>query len=137
LPRFGGDAQGVRHRRGSSFASSRRVDRVAGAPRGGKLGGQGAAIRGFRVQLTSPVPPFAPLRMSHTPPHHSTSDDSAANLPVVLHARVVVGAGGGPEKTILNSPRFLTALGYRGVCAYMRPPNDEEFEVLVDRAAEW
>ena len=29
--------------------------------------------------------------------------------PVVLDARVVSGSGGGPDKTILNSPRFLAA----------------------------
>ena len=29
--------------------------------------------------------------------------------PVVLDARVVTGSGGGPDKTILNSPRFLAA----------------------------
>jgi hypothetical protein len=27
--------------------------------------------------------------------------------PRVLHLRVVAGTGGGPEKTILNSPRFI------------------------------
>ncbi len=56
--------------------------------------------------------------------------------PLVLHARVVTGTGGGPEKTILNSPRFLTALGYDCVCAYMHPPSDPGFEVLRQRAAE-
>ena len=36
-----------------------------------------------------------------------------ADAPVVFDTRVVTGAGGGPEKTILNSPRFLEPLGYR------------------------
>jgi glycosyltransferase involved in cell wall biosynthesis len=49
---------------------------------------------------------------------------------VVLDARVVTGAGGGPDKTILNSPRFLGPLGYRMVCAYLHPPDDPGFEVL-------
>lgn len=55
-------------------------------------------------------------------------------LPVVLDARVVTGAGGGPEKTILNSPRFLKPLGYRMVCAYLHPPGDPGFEVLRQKA---
>jgi glycosyltransferase involved in cell wall biosynthesis len=58
-------------------------------------------------------------------------------LPVVLHTRVVTGTGGGPEKTILNSPRFLSNLGYRASCAYMHPPNDPGFEVLRERAKAW
>lgn len=57
--------------------------------------------------------------------------------PVVLDARVVTGAGGGPEKTILNSPRFLEPLGYRMLCAYMHPPNDPGFEVLRAKAAKY
>jgi glycosyltransferase involved in cell wall biosynthesis len=53
---------------------------------------------------------------------------------VVLDTRVVTGAGGGPEKTILNSPRFLKSAGYEMLCAYMRPPGDLGFERLVRRA---
>jgi glycosyltransferase involved in cell wall biosynthesis len=55
---------------------------------------------------------------------------------VVLDARVVTGAGGGPDKTILNSPRFLLPAGYRNLCAYMHPPGDEGFEQLRRTAAE-
>jgi hypothetical protein len=38
----------------------------------------------------------------------------------VLHARIVSGAGGGPEKTILASPRALERSGsrYRALAAY-------------------
>ncbi len=54
--------------------------------------------------------------------------------PVVLHARVVTGAGGGPDKTILNSPRFLRPMGYRTVCGFLRPPRDMGFETLRQRA---
>ncbi|VTS00044.1 Glycosyl transferase, group 1 family protein OS=Rhodopirellula maiorica SM1 GN=RMSM_06534 PE=4 SV=1: Glyco_trans_4_4: Glycos_transf_1 [Gemmata massiliana] len=57
--------------------------------------------------------------------------------PVILDARVVTGAGGGPEKTILNSPRFLESLGYRMVCAYMHPPGDPGFDVLTRQAAKY
>src|SRR5258707_946896 len=59
-----------------------------------------------------------------------------ANRPVVLDARVVTGTGGGPDKTILNSPRFLDALGYRMLCAYLHPPEDPGFDVLRQRAKE-
>jgi glycosyltransferase involved in cell wall biosynthesis len=57
--------------------------------------------------------------------------------PVVLEARVVRGSGGGPDKTILNSPRFLTPLGYRTVCAYLHPPADPGFEQLRAKARAW
>src|SRR3954465_4975201 len=60
-----------------------------------------------------------------------------AKLPLVLHVRVVTGAGGGPEKTILNSPRFLPDLGYRSICAYMRPPHDVGFASIRRRAEQW
>jgi glycosyltransferase involved in cell wall biosynthesis len=53
--------------------------------------------------------------------------------PVVLDVRVVVGAGGGPEKTILNSPRFLEP-AYRNLCAYMHAPGDTGVETLREKA---
>ncbi len=55
-------------------------------------------------------------------------------FPVILHTRVVCGSGGGPDKTILNSPRYLEPAGYRTLCAYMHPPGDPGFEVLRRRA---
>jgi glycosyltransferase involved in cell wall biosynthesis len=55
---------------------------------------------------------------------------------VVLHTRVVAGSGGGPDKTILNSGRFL-APEYRTLCAYMHPPRDPGFEQLQDKARRW
>jgi glycosyltransferase involved in cell wall biosynthesis len=57
--------------------------------------------------------------------------------PVVLETRVVAGSGGGPDKTILNSPRFLTPLGYRTVCAYLHPPGDPGFDQLRRKAQTW
>ena len=65
------------------------------------------------------------------------ADAEPPAVPVVLDARVVTGAGGGPEKTILNSPRFLGPLGYRMLCAYMHPPGDPGFEVLTRQAAKY
>lgn len=57
-------------------------------------------------------------------------------MPLILHTRVVSGAGGGPEKTIINSPRFLADDGYPMVCAYMRTPGDPGFATLEERARE-
>jgi glycosyltransferase involved in cell wall biosynthesis len=60
-----------------------------------------------------------------------------ANLerpPVVLDARVVHGSGGGPDKTILSSPRFLERHGYRMLCAYMHAPDDTGFSELRRKA---
>jgi glycosyltransferase involved in cell wall biosynthesis len=58
-------------------------------------------------------------------------------MPVVLHARVVSGTGGGPDKTILNSPRFLEPAGYRALCAYMHPPGDPGLDHIRSRAEAW
>lgn len=55
---------------------------------------------------------------------------------VVLDARVVTGTGGGPDKTILNSPRFLKEAGYRNLCAYLHPPNDPGYQAIIQRAKE-
>lgn len=56
------------------------------------------------------------------------------NRGVVLHARIVSGRGGGPEKTILNSARFLEASGYRSIPAYLHAPGDDGIADLQERA---
>jgi glycosyltransferase involved in cell wall biosynthesis len=61
-------------------------------------------------------------------------EPEVSGMPVVLDARVVTETGGGPDKTILNSPRFLIASGYRTLCAYMHPPGDPGFEQLRRKA---
>lgn len=53
---------------------------------------------------------------------------------MILHARVVAGEGGGPDKTVLNSPRTLRARGYDSVCMYLRSPGDSGFERIRQRA---
>jgi glycosyltransferase involved in cell wall biosynthesis len=58
------------------------------------------------------------------------------SAPVVLETRVVAGSGGGPDKTILNSPRFLVP-HYRTVCAYLRPPGDDGFAQIRAKAKAW
>ncbi len=57
--------------------------------------------------------------------------------PLVLHVRLVTGTGGGPDKTVLNSPRHLRRLGYDCICAYLHPPGDPGFSVLEERAKKW
>ena len=59
----------------------------------------------------------------------------AGARPFVLHARVVTGCGGGPEKTILNSPRYLRQYGIDCACLFMRPPGDPGFAMLERKAA--
>ena len=54
--------------------------------------------------------------------------------PFVLHTRVVTGTCGGPEKTILNSPRFLKPYGIDSACLFMRPPEDPGFLTLEAKA---
>jgi len=48
----------------------------------------------------------------------------------------VAGTGGGPEKTILNSPRFIKAEGFDASVAYLCPPRDPIGDTLRDRAEE-
>jgi glycosyltransferase involved in cell wall biosynthesis len=66
--------------------------------------------------------------------HSMRESQVSASLPTVLDARVVTGTGGGPEKTILNSPRFLKDTGYRMLCAYLHSPDDSGFKQLQERA---
>lgn len=54
--------------------------------------------------------------------------------PLIFHVRSATGMGGGPEKTILNSPRCYEPLGYRSVCIYLHPPGDPGIDTLRDRA---
>ncbi|MBK7643817.1 MAG: glycosyltransferase family 4 protein [Planctomycetes bacterium] len=55
---------------------------------------------------------------------------------VVAHVRIVSGAGGGPEKTILATPRMLEGSGYQAFALYLHAPGDAGFEVLRERARE-
>jgi glycosyltransferase involved in cell wall biosynthesis len=59
----------------------------------------------------------------------------ATDTPVVFDTRVVTGSGGGPDKTILNSPRFLAPLGYSMLCGYLHPPADPGY-ADIERKAE-
>lgn len=59
------------------------------------------------------------------------NSNSAAR--VILHLRTVTGRGGGPEKTLLTSPRFIGE-DYKLRLAYIRPQCDESYD-LPARAA--
>lgn len=54
--------------------------------------------------------------------------------PVVFDTRVVTGSGGGPDKTILNSPRHFEPLGYKMLCGYLHPPGDEGYREIIRKA---
>jgi len=52
----------------------------------------------------------------------------------VLHARVVAGCGGGPEKTILRSPKFADPARYNVTAAYLYPQGDPGMCVIRESA---
>lgn len=78
--------------------------------------------------------------MSHPPGPSQLVSDRPGRVTgdtVVLEVRVVRGSGGGPDKTILNTPRFLASTRYRTLCAYMHPPGDPGLEHLRAKALDW
>lgn len=52
----------------------------------------------------------------------------------MLHLRVVAGTGGGPEKTILNSPRFIRKYGFDAQVAYLANADESIADSLRSRA---
>lgn len=78
--------------------------------------------------------------VEHPPPSSRSislggeSSVAARTAPVVFDTRVVTGSGGGPDKTILNSPRFLNQVGYRMICGYLHPPGDPGYDEIVRKA---
>ncbi|MCZ2344235.1 MAG: glycosyltransferase [Bacteroidales bacterium] len=75
-----------------------------------------------------------PRRSSFGLPISEMSSTLSSPLPVVLDARVVTGSGGGPDKTILNSPRYLEPLGYRMLCGYLTPIDDPGYSEIINKA---
>ncbi len=55
---------------------------------------------------------------------------------MVLHARIVRGAGGGPDKTVLHSAAYAPQMGVRMAAAYLHPPRDDGIAYIRHRAAE-
>jgi len=56
---------------------------------------------------------------------------------MVLHTRVVAGSGGGPDKTIMRSPRYVDPAKLRMAAAYIHPAGDEGIETIREQAAEF
>jgi len=73
------------------------------------------------LTLSRPIDARAPARADSAPP-------------LVLHARVVAGAGGGPDKTILRSPRYLDPDRVRLAAVYLHPTGDAEAPGLARQA---
>ena len=61
-------------------------------------------------------------------------DAAPSAMPVVLHVRVVTGAGGGPDKTILRSAKFARAGNLSVAAAYIHPHGDSGIEILRQTA---
>ncbi len=66
----------------------------------------------------------------------SAADSRSSERITVMHGRIVSGRGGGPEKTILNSPRFLAHTRWREMALYLHAPGDPGIDELRARAAE-
>lgn len=58
---------------------------------------------------------------------------SRTSPPVVLHVRVMAGTGGGPEKTILRSPKYVDPARYRLIAAYIHPEGDPGIDKIVSQ----
>ena len=54
--------------------------------------------------------------------------------PLVLHARTVADSGGGPEKTILRSPRYTDPSCYRMAAVYIHPERGSAIDDIRVRA---
>lgn len=60
----------------------------------------------------------------------ATADTTDAAPVRVLHVRTMAGRGGGPEKTILRSPRHVDPQRYAMWAAYLHPSRDRGIEAL-------
>ncbi len=62
------------------------------------------------------------------------AQDGTPPLFPVLHVRIVTGTGGGPEKTLFNTPRHLVGTSYPAQLAYLYPAGDPGFPRLAEAA---
>jgi len=69
-------------------------------------------------------------------PPRTLPSSTVANLSPasVLHVRIATGTGGGPEKTILSSPRHLAGTEWPAHICYLHPPGDPGYGVIEMRA---
>lgn len=51
----------------------------------------------------------------------------------ILHVRCINGFGGGPDKTVINSPRYYPEFGFEGMVAFLHPPGDDGVRFLKQR----
>ena len=58
-----------------------------------------------------------------------------SQAPLVLHARVCNGNGGGPDKTIFRAARHVDPTRYRVAAAYLHPRGDRGRQVIAEQAA--
>jgi glycosyltransferase involved in cell wall biosynthesis len=72
-----------------------------------------------------------------TPALSQGEREADLDLPMVLHARVVAGNGGGPDKTILRSAAYIDPDRYRMAAAYMHPQGEAGIAVLRGHARRW
>jgi len=76
-------------------------------------------------------------QMDGVPSETAPFIDSPFVRPTVLHVRVVSGTGGGPEKTILRSPRYANDEYFRMAVAYIHPKGDPGIDTIKAKAKEW
>lgn len=86
------------------------------------VGDAGAVLR---VRPTAPIAAFSEISRRTSPPL----------APMILHARVVDGCGGGPDKTILRSAKYARAAGLAMGAVYIYPSSDPGINVLSQQAA--
>ncbi len=61
----------------------------------------------------------------------------STTIPMVLHARTLRGSGGGPDKTILRSARYVDPRRLRLGAVYIRPRGDTRFGAIREQARQW
>ncbi len=85
-------------------------------------------------QVDRPLPKKRKARPTVVLPKKLSRKPSAAN---VLHVRVVAGCGGGPEKTILRSPRYADPARYKMSAAYIYPEGDPGMCIIRQSAQQF
>ena len=82
----------------------------------------------------APVHPNPRIDAPRLQPKTPTLRFSPSHVPLVLHARVTAGPGGGPDKTILRSAAYADPQRLRVAAVYLHPHNDPGIEVLRQQA---
>ena len=72
----------------------------------------------------------------HADPNRSEIRDQRSDTPTVLHVRIVTETGGGPDKTILRSAKYIDGKRYRVAAAYIHNADDPGIHTLEQQARE-